>query len=125
MRKVEEVPDVPMENEPEAVQEKPRRGRGSVKTGDAVPEVPVEAKPASDDAQKAFLKAVTPMQREYIGKVLAGEDVTDYLKAKRKSSKWMETALNNTAEKTIGSPVMSDGAFLDKWKPLLGKVGKS
>ena len=124
-RKVEEVPDAPMENESEAVREKPRRGRGSVKTGDAVPEAPMEAKPASDDAQKAFLKAVTPMQREYIGKVLAGEDVTDYLKAKRKSAKWMETALNNTAEKTIGSPVMSDGAFLDKWKPLLGKVGKS
>jgi hypothetical protein len=114
-----------MENESEAVREKPRRVRRSVKTGDDVPDAPMEVKPASDDAQKAFLKAVTPMQREYIGKVLAGEDVTDYLKAKRKSAKWMEAALNNTAEKTIGSPVMSDGVFLDKWKPLLGKVGKS
>lgn len=121
----------------ESVGEKPKRSRKSKKTEESVPETkaeePVrEEKPeknpggsGSDDPQASFLKAVTPMQREYIGMILANEDTTEFLKAKRKSVKWMETALNNVAGKTLGENVVLDGRPVDKWKTLLGKVKRS
>ena len=139
-RKEEPAPETKVEEPaPEVAteEEKPKRSRRSKKTEESVPETKVEEpvreeKPeknpggsGSDDPQASFLKAVTPMQREYIGMILANEDTTEFLKAKRKSVKWMETALNNVAGKTLGENVVLDGRPVDKWKPLLGKVKRS